>query len=117
MLRGLEDAACGLIERDICWWGMRRHRPRADRPYTSRLLLAVCLAYGLPLAAIVYAQCYAAALLLRTVNPLADDTGWLPRGAAWAAFVLNALLNAITCWLWNRRAARLAPAAARRRVG
>lgn len=109
MLKALEDAACRLLDRDGAWWGIRRLKPAPDRPYRSGVLLLVCLAYGLPPAGVVYALGHAVAALASRANPLIDDAGWLPGATAWTAFVLNALGNGLSCWLWNRRAFRLNP--------
>ena len=115
MFRAFMEATCRVMDRDSTWWGMRRLKPAPDQPYNSWTLLLVWLACGLPTAVIVYGAAY---LALTTVDPFGDDTSWLPRAAAWAAFVLQAIPQAFGCWLWNRRAARLNPSAfPYRRVG
>jgi hypothetical protein len=111
MLRTLSNAPYLLLDHDATWWGIRRLRPAPDQPYTARTLLLVCLACGLPTSAIVYGAVY---LALKAADPFGHNTSWLPRAAAWSMFVLNGLLQALGCWLWNWRAARLNPAAFRR---
>src|SRR3954463_1754796 len=104
MLRTLEDSLCRSMDRDTAWWGIRRLKPVPRGPYSSRTLLLVCLAIGTPLATIVYGAAYATSLLAASTNPLRDDTDWFLAAAAWASFVLNAVMQGIGCWEWNRRA-------------
>ena len=114
MRLAIVDGLYRTLDSDLSWWGVRRFKPAPDQPYTSRLLLFICLVYGLPAAALAWAGGFAFAGLVHQLNPLADDREWLPAALAWGIFVYNALANGVCCWLWNRRAARLNPTGFRR---
>lgn len=107
MLRKIRDVICRSFDTDSAWWGLRRDKPASDRPFTSKVLFLVCLAYGVPVAGMVWAFATAAAELSYRRNPLVDLRDWLPRAAAWAAFVLLSLFSAIGAWCWNLRARSL----------
>jgi hypothetical protein len=114
MLRYPEDVLCRGLDREVAWVGLRRLMPSPGRPYTSTRLLQVCLLIGLPLAAVTYAAAYATCYSVARSTRRLDDTAWLPRAAAWFVFVLNLLLQGLSCWAWNRRASRSNPGAFRR---
>lgn len=110
-MRWIRDRVYRSLDSDVAWWGLRRFRPARDRPYTSKLLLLVCLVYGLPLAGMAWAFGLGAATLFHRLNPLVDDRDWLPQALAGGLFVYNGLANGLGCWLWNRRAFQLDPSA------
>jgi hypothetical protein len=105
----LSNLICRLM--DLSWGGLNRFKPAPDQPYTSGTLLLVCLVTGVPMAAVVFLASYALCVWGRPA--VFDDSAWLPRSAAWVGFVFNMLIQAVGCWAWNRRCARLAPGALR----
>jgi protein-S-isoprenylcysteine O-methyltransferase Ste14 len=102
----LVNLICRLLDRDSSWWGLSRFKPAPVQPYTSGTLLLICLVTGVPMAAVVYLAWYGFCTWGHSVF---DDSAWLPRSAAWVCFVLNMLIQAVGCWAWNKRCARLAP--------
>lgn len=94
---------------EATWWGLERYKPAAGETYRASVLLLVCLAYGLPLAAFAFILGWGATAFARSFNPLIDDSGWLPRGLAWSAFVLHGLMQGVYCWMWNRGLVRTSP--------
>ena len=103
----LSNLFCRILDYDSSWWGIRRFKPAPDQPYSSSTLLLVCLVTGIPMAVLVYLVWYGVCIWGQHSG--FDDTAWLPRSVAWGFFVLNMLIQAVGCWAWNKRCARLAP--------